>query len=231
MNGLVYRYTAIKETNDPLVVSVQNQNALTGGYIFQETDNWSGLPGNTITKQISLPSVSYELWGPGEITVEGKGKVENPSIIYNYTYDNKCNDPLADPTCPGYVEALRKYVQETISFVDEPTYDEYLYHNKDSYSYDEQKKNSGDGEKSRSLNGKGENKLMTAEALEQQRLLEQLNDIPGFDLYYVALNGGVYDDVLRYEDKKIPENKNGLRNNFAQQVLHQKMVESQYKQR
>lgn len=232
VNGVVYRYTAVKDPADQFSVTVQNQNALTGGYIFSETDDWSSLPGNTIRKAIPLDNISYELWGTGEIKLNGNGSIENPSIIYSYMYDDRCVvKPVTDPTCPGYVAPDYSLNIPSLSI---ENYDDYLYHDKSAFEYDdftpqgegESSKRAGDRE--RALGREGRNKLLTAQALEQARLLEQLNNIPNFELYYVAMPGGVYNDVLRYEDKKIPDSKEGRRNNFAQQLLHRQMVESQY---
>ena len=44
VNGVIYSYETVKETEDAMLVHVQNENALGEGYIFRETDDWSGLP-------------------------------------------------------------------------------------------------------------------------------------------------------------------------------------------
>jgi len=47
--------------------------------------------------------------------------------------------------------------------------------------------------------------------------------------YYAAnIQGGVYNDSLTLVDKKIEDNKQGLRNGFAQQLLHEQMIQEQY---
>ena len=43
--------------------------------------------------------------------------------------------------------------------------------------------------------------------------------------------GGVYDDNIQLLDSRLPENRQGLRNGLAQQILHTKMVDEQYKER
>ena len=48
VNGIVYRYTTVKNAEDDMVVYVQNEDAINGGYIFRNADDWSGLPGNSI---------------------------------------------------------------------------------------------------------------------------------------------------------------------------------------
>ena len=57
VNGVVYRYTAVKNTDDDMVVHVQNENARGAGYIFRSSDDWSGLPGNTINKVVPVNNV------------------------------------------------------------------------------------------------------------------------------------------------------------------------------
>ena len=62
----------------------------------------------------------------------------------------------------------------------------------------------------------------------QQEMLVMMNFVPGFDAYKIALAGGTYPDVAFYAPTTIPDSKDGARNNFAQQLLHQQMVDMQY---
>ena len=66
---------------------------------------------------------------------------------------------------------------------------------------------------------------------QQQEMLAMMNYVPGFDTYKIALAGGVYPDVAFYAPTTIPDSKSGARNNFAQQLLHQQMVDMQYEER
>ena len=43
-----------------------------------------------------------------------------------------------------------------------------------------------------------------------------------------TIPGGVYDDTISLPDGEISDNKSGLRVGLAQQLLHDKMVSSQY---
>jgi len=63
---------------------------------------------------------------------------------------------------------------------------------------------------------------------QQQEMLAMMNYVPGFDAYKIALAGGTYPDVAFYAPTTIPDSKEGARNNFAQQLLHQQMVDMQY---
>ena len=66
---------------------------------------------------------------------------------------------------------------------------------------------------------------------QQQEMLAMMNYVPGFDAYKIALAGGTYPDVAFYAPTTIPDSKEGARNNFAQQLLHQQMVDMQYEER
>ena len=44
-----------------------------------------------------------------------------------------------------------------------------------------------------------------------------------------TLNGGSYKESVVLRDSKLPENKQGLRNGLAQQLLHEEMIEMQYR--
>jgi len=47
--------------------------------------------------------------------------------------------------------------------------------------------------------------------------------------YYVSnIPGGEYKENVVLIDRQINDNKQGLRNGFAQQILHQRMVDMQY---
>lgn len=67
---------------------------------------------------------------------------------------------------------------------------------------------------------------------QSQQQLEQLalmNYVPGFDTYSIALDGGLYPDAEFYKPTTVPESKRGLRNGLAQQLLHEQMIEMQYR--
>src|SRR6056300_385812 len=57
VNGVFYRYTTVKNEEDQFKVTVSNENAVDGGYIFREVDDWTGLKGNTITKVLPQQNV------------------------------------------------------------------------------------------------------------------------------------------------------------------------------
>jgi hypothetical protein len=92
INGLTYRYTMNKDPNADAQVHVRNEDALNGGYVFEETDDWSQLPGGTIQKFYRFPYIDSTRWGDGEMVVEGDGTITDPLMVYNYKMD--VNDQL-----------------------------------------------------------------------------------------------------------------------------------------
>ena len=65
----------------------------------------------------------------------------------------------------------------------------------------------------------------------QAEMLAMMNYVPGFDSYKVALAGGTYPDVPFYPPSSVPDSRLGVRNNLAQQLLHQEMVDMQYRRK
>ena len=48
-------------------------------------------------------------------------------------------------------------------------------------------------------------------------------------MYYNAkINGGTLSDATQLQDGELLDNKKALRNNLAQQLLHEQMVDMQY---
>jgi hypothetical protein len=98
VNGVIYRYTTVKNPADDMLVHVQNENPIQGGYIFRETDDWSGLPGGSINKLVPVDNIPAKYWGNGSIEVEGTGSVTDPSVIYTYRYLPCANDSCEEVT-------------------------------------------------------------------------------------------------------------------------------------
>ena len=78
--------------------------------------------------------------------------------------------------------------------------------------------------------------MSEAATLEQQTALQAqitalINYVPGFLQYGKLRVPGVdfYEPEDIYKDKKVPENNRGLLNGLASQILHEKMVDEQYK--
>ena len=230
ISHIVYEYGVIKETQDAMLVHVQNEDAVNGGYIFRSTDDWTGQPANTVKKIKPASQLPIEYWGPGSIEVEGKGDVVDPSVRYNWRYD-PCFDPQSDPTCPGYMIPIN--LEDILPVVQDPLEDQYIQEELERQAEIEEEdetqrkerleKNKRDIEK---LLGGINQKLMSDLALLQEAAYFSVNLFP--TSYYDTINGGVYEDVLQLIDAELPDNKAGKRVNYTQQKLHEEMIQSQY---
>jgi hypothetical protein len=239
INGVIYRYTTVKNPDDPMLVHVQNED-LAGGYIFRETDDWTGLPGNTISKAVPVELSPALSWGDGSIEVEGEGSIENASVVYSYRVD-ECFNPQSSPTCEGYIDPnpirVEMFEYDPYNALDDdavknalkPT-DSSLYEEEEedeSIEDAEEKATKDDFEKGLAA---AQNALTLANNISQEAVLRAMNTSVNMNTYYAArINGGTYPDATQLVDNTLPDNGNGLRNGLAQQLLHNQMVEMQYK--
>jgi hypothetical protein len=245
INAVIYNYTIRKQTEDSVTVHVQNENANGTGYIFRETDEWKpgSLDGTQINKVVGVGTVHRDLWGDGSIVTEGNGSVEDPTVVYTYRVD-PCYDPQYDPNCPGYQvpvpdvpEVSYEIYDATAGDADQAQYnpDDELYEDEERLSDEEQAKQEEEEEKDSKERlekalAAADNSAMFAQALAQSRVLDQMNLTTNMNTYYAAtIPGGTYAESVTLVDKQLPDNKQGLRNNRAQQLLHQQMVDEQYK--
>lgn len=234
VGNVIYQYTAIKDPDADMLVHVQNENAQGDGYIFRETDDWSGLPSNTINKIIPVSDLPIQLWGDGSIEVEGDGSVSDPTVAYTYKYD-PCFDPQSDPSCPGYMPPIPE--PEIIDVYDALNDQAVLKATEetDPELFDRDGKNRREAK--REPNDRleqglaaSENALNLASAAAQDFMVAAMANEQRLNPYYQAkINGRVYVDTVTLPTKDIPDNPMGLRNGLAQQLLHEKMVQSQYK--
>lgn len=235
VNGVIYRYTAVKNANDDMLVHVQNENALGEGYIFRETDDWSGIPGNTINKVVPVNGIDISYWGPGSIEVEGFGSVKNPSVVYTYQYD-PCFDPQSRPDCPGYKDPFVMSLDD-VDVVD-PLDNDLIQDELDrKAALDDEDQEDRDRKKMKSKKkiderlekvlGIVNTSILAATAQAKHAELLALAMLPT-SYTSTTMDGGSYEESVTLLDKKIEDNKKGLRNNLAQQLLHQQMVDLQY---
>ena len=233
INGLLYRYTTVKDPDADMKVHVGNHNASGDGYTFRETDDWSGVPGNTIVKSFPLSNIPASQWGTGFVEVEGEGTVKDAVVIYNYRLD-KCYDPQSDPTCAGYIKPM-PVIPEVIVYdaleddavVDTLEADEFKYDEDGELILDEEEEE----EETRIEMGltASANALTLFKAQNQSDIILAINKQTNINMYYNAkINGGTLNDAAGLKDGTIADNKKALRNNLAQQVLHEKMVDMQY---
>lgn len=236
INGMVYSYTAEKKPEDDMLVHISNLRAGGTGYVFRNTDNWSQLPGNTIQKSVPIANIFADLFGQGSIEVEGNGRVLDASVVYTFQYD-PCFDPQSNPICPGY-KAPVEYTVETVE-VSDPLDDEFIrreYQRKASTD-DEDEREKARARASASAAEKRQSRLetalsavntalMTAEAAVAATDFFALASLP--DNYQLEIPGGEYKETIRLADAKLPDNPRGARNTWAQQLLHEQMVDLQY---
>ena len=235
INGVIYSYTAEKQQVDPFTVTIQNENAITGGYIFSETDDWSGKPGNTINKAFVLPYTPISHFGEGSITTTGIGTVENPTVLYSYRFD-PCFDPQNDPSCPGYQPPLPPPTPDIEIYdatTDEAVVNATAQTDPELYDSDEKSK-IGDDEEST------DNRLETAlaatnealniaDGMTQAQMLIGMNASQNLSAYYKAqIPGGEYREALVLKDKYLPDNPASVRMGMAADALHEKMVSQQW---
>ena len=236
INGVIYSYTAEKKPEDNMLVHISNLRAGGTGYIFRNTDNWSQLPGNTIQRAVPVDKSFAENWGPGSIDVEGDGRVTNASVAYSYQYD-PCFNPQTSPECPGYEPPIQ-YTVETVE-VNDPLDDEFIrreYERKASVDDEDEREKararaaaSGIDRRQSRLEAAlsaVNTALMTAEAVAAASDFFTLADIP--DNYQIQIPGGEYKETVRLADAKLPDNPSGIRNTWAQQLLHEQMIDLQY---
>ena len=241
INGVIYNYTIRKNTDDQVDVYVQNERANGTGYIFREHDEWrpGSLDGTEINKVVPVVPQNRLSWGDGSIQVEGEGRVEDPTVIYSYTVD-PCYDPQFSPNCPGYQRPEPPETPEVdysyatdLTFVrtedDEVDIDDVYEEEQDSEEAEQEESDEKEEMRLEAALAAADNSALFANALAQSQILAAMNMAVGMNSYYAAdLPGGTYNDSVVLVDKQLPENKRGLRNGLAQQLLHEEMVQSQY---
>jgi hypothetical protein len=234
INGLLYKYTTIKNPEDDMKVHVSNRNATGDGYTFRETDDWSGVPGNTIVKSFPLANIAASEWGDGSITVEGQGSVTDPVVIYSFRID-ECYDEQSNPACPGYVKPIPVIPVVDLYDVleDEAAMD--AIDDDEDFQYDEngdlvlsEEEEEEDTRLELGLTASA-NALTLFKTQGQSDIIMAINLQTNINMYYNAtINGGAYTETVGLVDAEISDNKKALRNNLAQQLLHEKMVDMQY---
>jgi hypothetical protein len=229
VNSVFYRYTTQKAVEDALIVHVQNEDTAGPGYIFRSSDDWTGVPGNTITRFVPV-SLAGSRFGQGSIQTEGFGTVSNPTVIYNYSYE-PCFDPQSDPSCPGYVPPFEPLEMEMY----DPLSDEFIrmqmerkatQDRTDEEDRDRRRMQSMKESRLEKALGAASSAMLTANALAMEAQLLSMSVIP--TTYQTSLVGGRYDDSIELPSKKLPDNPSGRRVGLAQQLLHERMVDSQY---
>lgn len=240
VNAVIYNYRIRKAINDLVVVNVQNENAQGNGYIFRETDEWrpGSLDGTQISKAVPvIPNIPRQLWGDGSIEVNGPGSVEDANVIYSFRVD-PCFDPQSNPGCPGYQLQIPEYedpeVNFDMSFVQNNQVNpDNIYAQEEDDPKDAKEEDEEDKEmRLEAALAAADTNALFAAAVAQAQMLQAMNLAINMNNYYSAnIDGGTYKESVQLTDSKLPTNSRALRNNLAQQILHQQMVESQYKKK
>ena len=241
VNGILHRYTIEKDPAGNATVYIRNENALGEGYVYNHEDVWDGYPGSTISGYEPLLPIPREAMGQGEIGVVGEGTLSDVNIVYNYVYDT-CYNPITDPSCPGYFDALYKYLLDNGLLngneIEDPYYNEWVQAQLDrEYSLGEEVKSEKetkeeedpegelDIEAALSISGAAEE---IADVAQQEAMLKALAALPKLDSYYeVVIQGGTYEETVKLQDSEIPDNTRALRN-LASDQTHKDMVRLQY---
>lgn len=245
VDNVIYSYRIQKEQADSVSVFVYNENATGTGYVFREQDDWlPGSQGGTqINKVVPLGGIHRSQFGDGGIDVEGPGSVTDANVVYTYRVD-PCFDPQFDSNCPGYVlpmpdvpevdyeiyDALAEGDANKSQYEDDELYDDEEQMSDEEKAEKEAEEEKDSKERLEKALAAADNSAMFAQALAASQILDTINLATNMNTYYSkGIEGGNYDDSVQLNDKQLPENKRGLRNGFAQQLLHQQMVDSQYK--
>lgn len=237
VNAVIYNYSVDKVTEDDFLVHVQNENARGEGYIFRETDDWSGLPGSTINKNVAVPNIDISYWGLGSIETEGKGTVYDAGVYYSYQFD-PCFDPQSNPSCPGYESPVDLNFEDASIY--DPLEDDMIQNELDrKANLKQQKEDEERRERLRivreleeekegleSLLGIAEQYEFSEEQILKHQQLMALRGLPSS--YLNSLVGGSYEDTITLKDKELPNNRRGLRVGLAQELKHQQLINLQY---
>ena len=256
INGVIYNYTINKDVDDTVGVEIRNERANGTGYIFRERDDWlpGSLGGTQINKVVPVAPSNRALWGDGEIAVDGPGSVSDPRVVYTYKVD-PCFDPQYDPNCPGYVVPRPQVDQYEVdlSTLYDPMTDvsetkeaclegdtspeceaqlevsEEEGKSEEELAEEEKEKKEKTKERLEKALAAADNSALFANALANGQMLDQMNKNVNMGTYYQkSLEGGSYQETVKLDGGNIPDNRSGLRNNMAQQKLHQEMVDAQY---
>lgn len=237
VNGVFYSYTPDKLTEDEFKVTVGNEG------VWSDTEDWTGTPGGIeVRKVIGLPNVPREAWGDGYIVTEGDGTVNDATVIYSYKVD-PCFDPQFDPNCPGYVAPVPVVIEIDPDDIYDATEDEYVSLNDEEKvlieENEQQLEKEKEEEEEEAEKRKRAYRLEVAQDLfgivaleaENQRIIAMnaaQQAVVNVQYLNATIPGGAYKETVVLLDKKIDDNKEGLRNGLAQQLLHEEMVGMQY---
>ena len=233
ISGVIYNYTAVKNLEDDFTITVGNED-LDGGYIWKDTEDWSGKYGIKLRKFIPIAYTPVELFGKGSIATTGTGSVEDASVIYMYRWDN-CRNAQNDPSCPNYIQPLPVIPKIDIyDVLDDDAVTE-ATEKTDSDLYEEENKTeqNKEADEERQLLeialASTSNALTIANAVTQSAILQSMNIATNVSSYYsFVIPSTTYQDTVNLQGGNIVDNRRALRS-LGQDKLMNKMIEEQYK--
>ena len=234
ISGVIYNYKAVKEVEDDFTVTIQNED-VDGGYVFQETDDWSGKHGMRIQKLIPMNYTPIEQFGKGSIETTGTGSVEDASVLYIYRFDG-CRNPQNNENCPGYVEPMPVIPKIEIydaldddSVIDATEETDSDLYDKEEEESEQDEKEEEDEDRLELAMAASENALTIANTVSQSVLLQTINNATNVKSYYAAtVPGGVYRESISLNGGEVVDNRRALQS-LAQDNLMNQMIEEQYK--
>lgn len=244
IQNVIYSYRIKKETGEWVTVYVQNEYAEGAGqgYVFRERDDWlaGSLSGTEISKAVPVGNIPRALWGNGSIETVGNGEVEDASVVYTYKV-TPCFDPQFSPNCSGYKIPVPDIPEYGLDYVYNVFEDDAvnldrnttLAQDEENLEENEKEKEEAEEEKLRKYRlEKAMSVTDTALFFAQNEMIKRMNAVSNAavnDKYKsLYIDGRGYTDVVVIKDNGMSDNKNGLRNGLAQQLLHTQMVEMQY---
>ena len=242
VEGVFHRYTLTKDATKDATVAITNKKVGSDTYIYEYVDDWNKIPGGTKVAYDAVPSTLGNLFGNGEIKVNGDGSLSDVTILYHFKYD-PCDNPLTNPECPGFNDAMLKYLLDNNLIdsepdVSDPFYDEWVQFQLDQKAEQEEELASEEEtEEELEEEISIEDVLSVVNAAEQianpeQQLamMQQLTAAGTLDAYSkMTIDGGVYEETIVLDGGEIKDNYRAFRN-LKQDKLHDEIVRSQFKE-
>ena len=219
ISGVLYRYTAVKERADPFTVTIQNENAIDGGYIFRETDDWSGKSGQTINKLVPVGYSPIRYWGNGSIETTGVGSVIDPAVVYTYRF--KEPEPEIPTQTPPTINPYNALEDDAVQRATAET-------DRELYEDDEVEKDKDEEEEKNMEKALAALQSGLEMAKGQDGMLRAMNPVTMTTYYAATIPGGAYQETVILDGGQIKDNRRAFRS-MANDKLHTKMVEEQYR--
>ena len=241
IEGIFHEYTITKPESANATVDIKNENASGIGYIYNHSDNWNGIVGNTKKRYDPIASSLGMLWGDGSISVDGTGSLTDVSVLYHYKFD-PCAVPLSDPSCEGYQDALLKYLMDNNLINNNPSVDDPYYSDIIQFQLDQKIEQEELELAEAKIEEEAEEEVTLEDALsvtdgaasiienpeKQLKMLQEMSGVAKIEMYYqVTIDGGIYEDTITLDGGDLKDNWKALKH-LTQNSVHRKMVREQY---